>query len=104
MAKPIEIIWTIRSKNDLKQIYTQLCTQIPEQKAFEVVQRIIDRVEQLSEMPEMGQREPLLTKLKKVYRRLVEGNYKIIYNVADDTIYINRIFDTRQNPKKLSIK
>ncbi len=104
MAKPIEIIWTIQSKNDLKQIYTQLCTQIPEQKAFEVVQRIMEKVDKLAEMPEMGQREPLLTKFKKVYRRLIEGHYKIIYNFANDVVYINRIFDSRQNPKQLKIK
>jgi plasmid stabilization system protein ParE len=104
MAKSVEIIWTMKSKSDLKQIYTQLCTQIPEEKVFEVVQRIITKVDMLAEMPEMGQRETLLAKLKKVYRRLVESHYKIIYNFTDDTIYINRIFDSRQNPNKLTVK
>jgi hypothetical protein len=35
MAKSVEIIWTMKSKSDLKQIYTQLCTQIPEEKTFD---------------------------------------------------------------------
>jgi hypothetical protein len=34
----------------------------------------------------------------------VESHYKIIYNFTDDTIYINRIFDIRQNPNKLTVK
>lgn len=55
-------------------------------------------------MPLLGQKEPLLAKLKRDYRRLVEGNYKIIYNFRNKTIYINRIFDTRQSPSKLKTK
>ena len=35
------------------------------------------------------------------YRRIVSGNYKILYRVENDKIIIFAIFDTRQNPNKL---
>lgn len=49
----------------------------------------------------MGQREPLLIKYSVIYRYLIKGDYKIIYSIENDEVIINRIFDTRQNPKKL---
>lgn len=98
------IVWTAKSKMDLLGIYNYLCTKIEEPKAFEVIERIVEKVDLLSTMPLLGQKEPLLAKLKRDYRRLLEGNYKIIYNFRKDTIYVNRIFDTRQNPEKLKIR
>ena len=49
----------------------------------------------------MGQREPLLIKYLIIYRYLVQGDYKIVYSIENDEVNINRIFDIRQNPKKL---
>ena len=53
----------------------------------------------------MGQIDPLLQKHKLDYRYLVEGKYKIIYSLEyeSEVIYIHRVFDTRQNPKKLKM-
>jgi mRNA-degrading endonuclease RelE of RelBE toxin-antitoxin system len=36
------------------------------------------------------------------HRRLIVGNYKIIYLIEDDVVYISDIFDTRQDPKKMN--
>jgi plasmid stabilization system protein ParE len=104
MEKSIEIVWTVSSKKDLQDIYNHLCTYLSEEKAYEIIERITKKVDVLETMPLAGQKEPLLSKLKREYRRLVEGNYKIIYNFATDVVYINRIFDTRQNPDKLTVK
>ena len=103
MEKPIEIVWTVSSKQDLQAIYNQLCTYLPEEKAYEIVERITTKVDILATMPLAGQKESLLAKLKNEYRRLIEGNYKIIYHFATDVVYINRVFDTRQDPNKLTV-
>ena len=42
------------------------------------VQKIIQRIDQLSYAPASGQKEPLLSKFRGEYRYLVEGNYKIM--------------------------
>jgi plasmid stabilization system protein ParE len=38
--------------------------------------------------------------LKRNYRKLIDGHCKITYREGKTKIYINRIFDTRQNPNK----
>lgn len=49
----------------------------------------------------MGQIEELLEEYAEGYRRVVEGNYKIIYWIARESIIVESIFDCRQNPVKI---
>ncbi len=42
--------------------------------------------------------------LGEPYRRIIYRNYKIIYVVKENLISIVRVFDTRQDPNKLSLK
>ena len=42
-----------------------------------------------------------LEHLGKSHRRIIEGNYKIIYRVEGENIYITDIFDSRQNSDKM---
>ena len=37
-------------------------------------------------------------------RFLVQGNYKIIYHVDGEIVFIDAVFDTRMEPRKLSDK
>jgi plasmid stabilization system protein ParE len=104
MEKKVEIFWTEKAKSDLRNIYNFLLSEIEEEKAFSIIQTISFRSSQLSLFPESGSLEPYLLHLKLPYRRLIEGNYKIIYRVTNEYIYINRVFDSRQNPKKLKVK
>jgi hypothetical protein len=38
--------------------------------------------------------------LKYEYRKLIENHYKVTYHVSKKHIYVVRIFDTRQHPRK----
>lgn len=49
----------------------------------------------------MASVEELLKHRKECFRSLVEGNYKIIYYVVNDTIYVATLWDCRQNPIRL---
>jgi|APTNR8051073442_1049403.scaffolds.fasta_scaffold54748_2 plasmid stabilization system protein ParE len=69
------------------------------EKVLEIEQRIYDKVELLTHNPYLGQIEEYI--LGNTHRRIIEGNYKIIYVFRDNTIYITDIFDARQNPIKL---
>lgn len=42
--------------------------------------------------------------MKYEYRYLIEGHSKIIYKSENSKIFMERIFDTRQNPIKLKDK
>ncbi len=62
-------------------------------------EKILSRIEQLCSSPFLGQGEELID--GGLHRRLVEGNYKIIYIVTDHNIIVTDVFDARQDPKKL---
>ncbi len=56
----------------------------------------------LKEFPKMGQIEENLESLGLGHRYLIEGNYKIIYRIQGKIISITDIFDTRQDPEKMT--
>lgn len=75
---------------------------VPFEKAFEIRQKILDKADLLLVNPKLGQQDEYFDKLLLQHRRLIVGNYKIIYLIEEDTIYVVDIFDTRQDPKKMS--
>lgn len=97
----LNIHWTDASLIQLEQIYTFLKELESVSFAQKTIQNIVDKTIYLKKNPYIGPKEPLLSKNKKDYRYLVEGNYKIIYRVEHTDVFINSIFDCRQNPKKL---
>lgn len=56
----------------------------------------------LKENPYMGMSECKLLHREKEYRSLVEGDYKIIYYIEGEIIYITALWDCRQEPCKLT--
>ena len=65
------------------------------------IDKIITHVRQLEDFPLSVKVQP--TQTKQEYRFLVDGNYKIIYSYRTEKVYINTIFDTRQDPDKLKV-
>ncbi|MBK7819228.1 MAG: type II toxin-antitoxin system RelE/ParE family toxin [Sphingobacteriaceae bacterium] len=72
-----------------------------EKVADKIRKSIFDSTRHLSKQPLIGAIEENLINLKQGHRYLIEGNYKIIYKVLHDNIYITDIFDCRQNPQKM---
>ena len=66
-----------------------------------VVQSILSRTRQLEAFPQSGSLQEADLKIKREYRYLVEGNYKIIYSLDEMVLYVEAVLDTRKNPKKL---
>ena len=67
--------------------------------AFGEVQRTNER---LSVFPRLGKIEPALRGLKREYRSLVvHKNYKVIYYIDDDMVFIASFWSTRCNPNSL---
>ncbi len=90
-------IWTNEAFDDLLQIEDFLGID----KASKVIDKIIERTRQLQDFPLSGKIQP--TQTRQEYRFLVEGNYKIIYSFRSNKVYVNTIFDTRQDPEKLKV-
>jgi mRNA-degrading endonuclease RelE of RelBE toxin-antitoxin system len=75
--------------------------KVPIEKVVEIKTKLLQRASELSEYPYRGQYEYYLRKLKKGHRRLIEGNFKIIYRVENDVVYVTDFFDSRRSPKKM---
>ncbi len=95
-----EVVWTAKAFKDLVSIYN-LIAQDSIPAAKKVVNSILDREEQLKSQPTSGTIQRGL-KLKKEYRFLIQNHYKIIYREGKTNIYVIKVFDTRQNPKKIN--
>lgn len=75
--------------------------EIPIEKVLEIKDKLFGRARSLSAQPYRGQYEPYLLNLKMKHRRLIEGNFKIIYRIEDNVIYVVDFFDSRHDPKKM---
>ena len=96
----LRIVFTHFAKSRLKAIYKYYKTVASKQVADTIKNGIISKAKSLREFPEMGAVDENLTYLKLGHRKLIEGNYKIVYRVAENAIFITDVFDTRQDPAK----
>lgn len=63
---------------------------------------IVKAAKLLCTNPKIGQLEENLTHLGQDHRYLVlHSNYKLIYLIQDNILYITDIFDTRQDPSRI---
>lgn len=97
----MEIIWTHFAIENLKVIFDFYTIKASKKVAHKIRVQILNATEQLINHPTSGQKEIHLQKLKKDFRYIVSGNYKIIYKVEGAQIIISDVFDTRQNPDKM---
>lgn len=98
----MKIIYTEEAERRLKDIFNYNNLKANRRIAFKIVTEIISETEILETKPNIGVREPLLENRNFQYFYLVIKNYKVIYRISEDFVIISTVFDTRQNPGKLS--
>ncbi len=97
----MKLLYTDQAIESLNEALSFIAPKITYDKLSEIRTQILDKADTLLLQPNQGQEEPYLAHLKLKHRRLVEGNYKIIYRITGETIYITDIFDTRQEPSRM---
>lgn len=99
----MKLVFTDQSLDSLEQCLRFLIDKqgVPVEKAREIASNLLDRAAELVANPMLGQIESHLVHLGMGHRRVVEGNYKIIYRVEDNFIFVLDFFDTRQHPRKM---
>ncbi|MBI3218405.1 MAG: type II toxin-antitoxin system RelE/ParE family toxin [Bacteroidetes bacterium] len=99
------MIWTEAAIADLEVVYDFLAEKSPK-AAQQTIESILKRTAQLELFPESGIVVQSLTTSDKVYRMLVESNYKIVYRFQSETmaVFIEIVFDARMDPEKLDLK
>ncbi|MBS1594755.1 MAG: type II toxin-antitoxin system RelE/ParE family toxin [Bacteroidetes bacterium] len=84
-----EIVWSNVAKLDLQDIYDYI-SEDSEIYALRLVDKIIERVEILKQMPKAGKKVAEFD--NENLRELIEVNYRIIYQITNENIEIARIY------------
>jgi plasmid stabilization system protein ParE len=96
----MEVVWRKKAADELQEIYNFIKKESP-QNAFLVFNSIYDIAISLTDFPFKYPKDTILN-IEKV-RFAVIWSFKIIYAVEKDKIVILRIFNTKQNPKKIKL-
>ena len=95
MAK---ITFTPAALEDMKDIKAYITDELcSEQSAINTGSKIMNRIRQLSEFPEIGAPLSSIISLDVPYRFLVCGNYTAFYKVEKDEVHIVRVIYGRRN-------
>lgn len=96
----MNIIISDYAKQQLRLIFTYHSEVASRAVAIKIINEIANSFQVLEQFPEAGQADEFMKQHGKDYRRLVSGNYKIIYRIHKNEIHISDVFDSRQNPDK----
>jgi addiction module RelE/StbE family toxin len=84
----VKIIWSDLAIEDLKSIHDYI-SKDSTRYASEMIERIIQRVDQLENFPNSGRKVPEFD--NELIRELIVDNYRIVYNVDEQFVSISRI-------------
>jgi toxin ParE1/3/4 len=90
VAKTYKVLLTRHAQGDLAEIYDYISSDSPENAAAFVL-TIEERVVSLVTMPERAPLIPENELLGTGHRHLVHGNYRIIFRIQDDSVFVLRI-------------
>jgi plasmid stabilization system protein ParE len=96
---PKQIIWSPLSESDLTSIINYLHNNWEDNVVLRFIE-ITDKI--LIQISNHPKQFPLIHKKEKVRKCVLTKHNTIYYRERKDYIDILRIFDTRQDPKKLS--
>ena len=81
----LKIFWSPLAVERLEEIFDYISAENRD-AAYKLVNKIIDKFESLSEFPERGRKVPEIN--KKDYREVFEGEYRLIYRILPDRIFV----------------
>ena len=84
----------------IKFIYSYYNNNVSTKIARQIKAKIISCIKTLKEIEVEWEADEFLVYLNKNHRRLICGNYKIVYyyNSQQNIIYVTDVFDSRQDP------
>lgn len=98
----MQIKFTDKAIAHLESILDIYIEYAGELSAMKFSKAVDAKLNKLLRFPEIGFPEPLLVDRKYFYRAtIIQGNYKMIYYVDNDIIWVVAFWDMRMNPEKL---
>lgn len=93
-----QIKYAPQALSDLRSIIDYISVELNSPQAAErTVDDILDKIDYLSELPEIGRRLSSRINVKTDYRYLVCGNYNIFYRVENEVVKVIRVLNARRN-------
>jgi plasmid stabilization system protein ParE len=90
----MNVKWSNKAFSDLSRLYEFLETVDPA-AAARVVQSLTAAITRLKSRPRIGQ---MLAQFEpREVRRLIVGRYEIRYEIAEETLYVLRLWHTRED-------
>jgi plasmid stabilization system protein ParE len=97
----MKVGWTKFALKALFDVFTYYKSNVSLTIAINIKDNILSSVRQLQNYPLSCPKEVLLEDIGEGHRSLIRGNYKVIYKILNNQIFITDVFDSRQNPKKI---
>lgn len=98
MNRKLEIIWSPLAKDSLKEIFL-FHKKFSESSAIKLKNQLVNAPKSIH-----FSKQYQIDDINPNFRRIIVGDYKILYKVSDRKLLILDIFCTLQSPEKLSRK
>jgi toxin ParE1/3/4 len=93
----MEVIWTRQAVRQLNK-YADYIAQDNVLAAEKWVLNLLGKTNQLSELPNSGRIVPEYSDPN--LREIIEGDYRLIYRIKDEKVYVQSVRHTRQDLRK----
>lgn len=96
-ARPFRVAWTQEAAQDLLGIVAYIAADSPE-NARRLLKKLRKRANTLESAPKRGRIVPELSRFGiRTFRELVIKPYRIVYRIAEDTVYVLAVLDSRRD-------
>ena len=99
----MKVVWSAWALRQVDEIHVWYSTEATPAVADRIVEDILAVAVLLEQFPFGGQMEPWLEHKGLGHRRVVVGNFKVVYRVHQDEVRIVDVFDARQDPGKMIV-
>jgi plasmid stabilization system protein ParE len=95
------IIWSPLAEKD----FTNILLYLQEHWNEDVLENFIDITDELIEQIILNPKQfPIIHKTKKIRKCVLTKHNTLFYRIGNESVVIMRIYDNRQDPKKLKFK
>ncbi|MGD0835797.1 MAG: type II toxin-antitoxin system RelE/ParE family toxin [Polyangia bacterium] len=96
-TRSLQVVWTEVAAADLERIGAYLTAESP-LRAASIIDRIVERAESLTGLPNRGRTPPELRGIgDRSWRELQEPPWRIVYRRLDEVIQIHAVLDGRRS-------
>ncbi len=99
----MKVVWSAWALRQLDEIHAWYSAEASPTVADRIIEDILAGTSLLEQFPFGGQVEPWLEHQGLGHRRVVVGNYKVVYQVHEEEVRIVDVFDGRQDPGKMKV-